>query len=105
MFAAGEVTGVGGAQAAELEGYLAGAAAARYLGLPVHPVAYAARTRALRARLGRARRFAALLDAAYPLRPGWLGWPEPDTIACRCEESLWARSAGPSPPGPPTSGR
>jgi D-hydroxyproline dehydrogenase subunit alpha len=89
VFAAGEVTGVGGAQAAELEGYLAGASAARYLGR-LHPVAYAARTRTLRSRLGPARRFAALLDDAYPLRPGWLDWPEPDTIACRCEETRWA---------------
>jgi thioredoxin reductase len=89
VFAAGEVTGVGGAQAAELKGYLAGASAARYLGR-LHPVAYTARTRALRSRLGPARRFAALLDDAYPLRPGWLDWPEPDTIACRCEETRWA---------------
>jgi D-hydroxyproline dehydrogenase subunit alpha len=88
VFAAGEVTGIGGAQAAELEGYLAGASAARYLGR-LHPVAYTARTRTLRARLRPARRFAALLDEAYPLRPGWLDWPEPDTIACRCEETRW----------------
>jgi hypothetical protein len=53
-------------------------------------VAYAARTRALRSRLGPARRFAALLDDAYPLRPGWLDWPEPGTVACRCEETPWA---------------
>ena len=32
VFAAGEVTGVGGADVAELEGYLAGASAAHYLG-------------------------------------------------------------------------
>jgi D-hydroxyproline dehydrogenase subunit alpha len=89
VFAAGEVTGIGGAQAAEFEGYLAGASAARYLDR-LHPVAYAARTRTLRARLGPARRFAALLDDAYPLRPGWLDWPEPGTIACRCEETRWA---------------
>ena len=90
VFAAGEVTGIGGAQLAELEGYLAGASAARYLGR-LHPVAYAARTRTLRARLGPARRFAALLDEAYPFRPGWLDWPGPDTIACRCEDTRWAQ--------------
>jgi hypothetical protein len=89
VFAAGEVTGIGGAQAAELEGYLAGASAARYLGR-LHPVAYTARTRTLRARLGPARRFGALLDDTYPLRPGWLDWPEPGTIACRCEETRWS---------------
>jgi thioredoxin reductase len=90
VFAAGEVTGIGGAQVAELEGYLAGASAARYLGR-LHPVAYAARTRALRARLRSARRFAALLDDTYPLRPGWLDWPGPGTIACRCEDTRWAQ--------------
>jgi hypothetical protein len=90
VFAAGEVTGIGGAQLAELEGYLAGASAARCLGR-LHPVAHAARTRTLRARLGPARRFAALLDEAYPLMPGWLDWPGPDTIACRCEDTRWAQ--------------
>jgi D-hydroxyproline dehydrogenase subunit alpha len=89
VFAAGEVTGIGGAQVAELEGYLAGASAARFLGR-LDPAGHAARTGGLRARLGRARRFAELLDAAYPLRPGWLGWPEADTVVCRCEEVPWA---------------
>lgn len=89
VFAAGEVTGTGGAQVAELEGYLAGASAARYLGR-LDPAAHTARTAAVRARLGRARRFAEFLDAAYPLRPGWLGWPEPDTVVCRCEDVPWA---------------
>jgi D-hydroxyproline dehydrogenase subunit alpha len=89
VFAAGEVTGVGGAQVAEQEGYLAGASAARYLG-KLDAAAHTARTAAIRPRLGRARRFAELLDAAYPLRPGWLGWPEPDTVVCRCEDVPWA---------------
>jgi hypothetical protein len=53
-------------------------------------VAYTARTRTLRARLRPDRRFAALLYDAYPLRPGWLDWPETGTIACRCEETRWA---------------
>jgi NADPH-dependent 2,4-dienoyl-CoA reductase/sulfur reductase-like enzyme len=89
VFAAGEVTGIGGAQVAELEGYLAGASAARYLGR-LDAAAHARRTAAIRARLGRARRFAELLDAAYPLRPGWLDWPGAGTIVCRCEDVPWA---------------
>jgi D-hydroxyproline dehydrogenase subunit alpha len=89
VFAAGEVTGVGGADVAELEGYLAGAAAARYVGLPVTP-RHAAGLTAIRARLDRARGFAARLDAAYPLRPGWLSWPGPETIVCRCEDVPWS---------------
>jgi D-hydroxyproline dehydrogenase subunit alpha len=89
VFAAGEVTGVGGADVAELEGYLAGASAARYLGRPASP-ARMSRLRAVAARLARARRFAALLDGAYPFKAGWLEWPAPGTIACRCEDTRWA---------------
>jgi thioredoxin reductase len=88
VFAAGEVTGIGGADVAELEGYLAGTSAARYLGR-LNPAAYTARTQALRARLADARRLAARLDEAYPLQPGWLGWPDASTLACRCEETRW----------------
>ncbi|HEY6499485.1 MAG TPA: FAD/NAD(P)-binding oxidoreductase, partial [Streptosporangiaceae bacterium] len=73
VFAAGEVTGVSGGAAAELQGYLAGASAARHLGR-LDPIEYEARTRALRARLEAARRLAAGVDEAFPLRPGWLEW-------------------------------
>ena len=88
VFAAGEVTGVGGADVAELEGYLAGSSAARYLGR-LDPDAYAARTEPLRARLENARRLAVRLGEAYPLRPGWLEWPDAGTVVCRCEETHW----------------
>lgn len=88
VFAAGEVTGIGGADLAELEGYLAGAAAARHLGR-ADAAAYATRTRRVREALPQARRFADLLDDLYPFRAGWLDWPEPGTIACRCEEVPW----------------
>ena len=54
MFAAGEVTGACGADVAELEGYLAGASAARYLSR-LAPDAYQEHTRAVRARLENAR--------------------------------------------------
>lgn len=88
VFAAGEVTGAGGADLAELQGYLAGTSAARYLSR-LHPDAYAKRTQAVRARLDGARRLAARLDEAYPLQPGWLEWPDADTIICRCQEVRW----------------
>jgi D-hydroxyproline dehydrogenase subunit alpha len=89
VFAAGQVTGAGGADVAELEGYLAGTSAARYLSrLP--PDAYAERTRPLRARLEQARRLAAQLGEAYPLPPGWLEWPDADTVICRCEQTRWS---------------
>jgi hypothetical protein len=89
VFAAGEVTGAGGADVAELEGYLAGTSAARYLSR-LHQDAYADRARTLRARLEHARRLAARLDEAYPLQPGWLQWPDAGTIVCRCEETRWS---------------
>jgi thioredoxin reductase len=88
VFAAGEVTGVSGAEVAELEGYLAGASAARYLGR-LDPAGYAERTWPLRARLENARQLAARLDEAYPLRPGWLEWPDAGTVVCRCQETHW----------------
>jgi bacterioferritin-associated ferredoxin len=88
VFAAGEVTGVSGAEVAGLEGSLAGASAARYLGR-LHPDEYAARTRTLRERLEHARRRAARIDEAYPLRPGWLEWPDAGTVVCRCQETRW----------------
>jgi NADPH-dependent 2,4-dienoyl-CoA reductase/sulfur reductase-like enzyme len=92
VFAAGEVTGAGGADVAELEGYLAGISAARYLSrLP--PDSYAERTRPLRARLDNARRLAARRGEACPLRPGWLEWLDAGTIICRCEETRWSEIA------------
>jgi NADPH-dependent 2,4-dienoyl-CoA reductase/sulfur reductase-like enzyme len=92
VFAAGAVTGAVGADVAELEGYLAGTSAARYLDR-LDPAGYAARTGTLRARLGRSRPAAARLEAAYPLRPGWLEWPDTGTIVCRCEETRWSEVA------------
>lgn len=73
VYAAGEVTGIGGADLAAAEGAAAGAAAA---GAPVAP------SRALR----RGRRFAAALADAHPVPSGWQGWLTPDTVVCRCEE-------------------
>src|SRR5579875_1083523 len=88
VFAAGEATGAGGAEAAELEGYIAGVSAARHLG-QVSGATGEHRTRGIRARIARAHRFAALLGELYPLSPGWLGWPAPGTIVCRCEDVPW----------------
>lgn len=89
VFAAGETTGVAGAEVAELEGYVAGASAARFTG-QVSEATHRRRTSPVRAGLVRARRFANLLDGLYPLRPGWLDWPQPDTVVCRCEEVPWS---------------
>ncbi|GAA2988766.1 FAD-dependent oxidoreductase [Actinokineospora diospyrosa] len=74
-YAAGEVTGIGGADLAAAEGEVAGTAAA---GGPCPATALA------KVRSG--RRFAAALAAAHPIRPGWQTWLADDTLVCRCEE-------------------
>jgi thioredoxin reductase len=81
-FAAGEATGVGGAELAVVEGRLAGLAAAIRLGnAPSDPPP----ARLLRRRRS-LRRFAALMHAAHPVPPGWPAWLDERTTMCRCEE-------------------
>jgi NAD(P)H-nitrite reductase large subunit len=75
VYAAGEITGVGGVDLALVEGTIAGAAAAG-VGVPdglVH-------------RRARLRRFAAALHAVYPVPAGWMDALTGDTVVCRCEE-------------------
>jgi len=75
VYAAGEITGVGGVDLALVEGTIAGAAAAG-VGVPdglVH-------------RRARLRRFAAALHAVYPVPAGWVDALTEDTVICRCEE-------------------
>jgi NADPH-dependent 2,4-dienoyl-CoA reductase/sulfur reductase-like enzyme len=84
LFVAGELSGVAGAEAAEMEGRLAGESAASFLGLgapPVSPPPLA---------LTRARKFAGRLEAIYSPQGGWARWLEPSTVFCRCEEVTWA---------------
>jgi NADPH-dependent 2,4-dienoyl-CoA reductase/sulfur reductase-like enzyme len=81
VFAAGELTGIGGADLAAAEGRIAGAAAAATAaGRPV-----VAATRDSRA-VARGKRFARALAAAYPVRAGWQTWSTGSTVVCRCEE-------------------
>ncbi|WP_328330284.1 FAD-dependent oxidoreductase [Kribbella sp. NBC_00382] len=72
VWAAGELTGIGGAVLSAAEGRVAGAAAA---GAEVD-----------RGAVAKGKRFARALDAAYPVRDGWLKWSGADTLVCRCEE-------------------
>ena len=77
LFLAGEVTGVGGATLAVLEGLAAGAAAARPdPALPVKP----------QPAIARHRRFARAMHLAHPVPAAWQDWLTPDTTVCRCEE-------------------
>ncbi len=93
VFAAGEITGIGGADAARAEGAVAGCVAAG--GTP---------GRALLRERDRTRAFARRLTAAHPIGAAWRGWLRDDTIVCRCEETsyeeLRTAAADPATPGP-----
>ncbi|ADD43760.1 NAD(P)/FAD-dependent oxidoreductase [Stackebrandtia nassauensis] len=80
VFAAGELTGIGGAVLSEHEGTVAGTAAAIALGARVKRPSKALR------HIRTGRRFAAAMAAAYPVRSGWQSWLSDDTLVCRCEE-------------------
>jgi NADPH-dependent 2,4-dienoyl-CoA reductase/sulfur reductase-like enzyme len=90
VFAAGEVTGVGGASLAVVEGLLAGSAAAAAVGaepLPARDVA------SLRRRQDRLRTFAEAMHATHAPPAGWPSWLADDTLVCRCEEVPYAAVA------------
>jgi NADP-dependent aldehyde dehydrogenase len=90
LFLAGEVTGVGGAALAVLEGLAAGTAAGTSAGTsasaaqpggspsPLEPVQSA--------RAERHRRFAQAMHQAHPVPAAWHEWLTPETTVCRCEE-------------------
>jgi len=85
VFAAGEVTGIAGADAALAEGAVAGiVAAGGELGDP-----------RLRRILHARRRMHAFAErlATHAIRPGWTAWLDDDTIVCRCESVTRARIA------------
>ena len=79
VYAAGEITGVGGVDLASAEGAIAGWCAA---GGELDDRAVAGPVRRRRAFAGFARR----LDAAHGVRPGWVRWLTDETLVCRCEE-------------------
>ncbi|MEU5551503.1 NAD(P)/FAD-dependent oxidoreductase [Micromonospora sp. NPDC047793] len=81
VWAAGEATGVGGADLATVEGRIAGAAAAASLGAGPLPG-----DRAARRRRRALRRFAAALHRAYPIPDDMLARCADETVVCRCEE-------------------
>jgi NADPH-dependent 2,4-dienoyl-CoA reductase/sulfur reductase-like enzyme len=74
VYAAGEVTGVGGARLSLVEGAIAG------LGLSDMDF------NLLRREREQHRAFAAAMAAVYPVRDGWLANLTDDTLLCRCEE-------------------
>jgi NADPH-dependent 2,4-dienoyl-CoA reductase/sulfur reductase-like enzyme len=82
VLAAGEITGIDGADLALLEGALAGSAAAAVAAgrepAPPHP--------AVAARRERLAAFATVMHGAHPVVDSWTGWLTDDTLVCRCEE-------------------
>jgi NADPH-dependent 2,4-dienoyl-CoA reductase/sulfur reductase-like enzyme len=79
VFAAGEITGIGGVDLALAEGAIAGHAAA---GGSVGDAEVRASVQKRRTFRG----FAARMEAAHGIRPGWPEMLTPATIVCRCEE-------------------
>lgn len=77
VFAAGECTGIGGAELACVEGEIAGLAASE---------AAAATRVALHAKRARWRRFGRRVDAAFALRDAAHTPPADATLLCRCED-------------------
>ncbi|KJK44619.1 hypothetical protein UK23_28835 [Lentzea aerocolonigenes] len=75
VYAAGEVTGIGGADLAEAEGVIAGAAAAQQE--PPREALEAVRE---------GRLFAQALARAHAVQPGWKTWLNAGTTVCRCEK-------------------
>ncbi|MEA5363089.1 FAD/NAD(P)-binding oxidoreductase [Amycolatopsis sp., V23-08] len=79
VFAAGEVTGIGGAVAAAAEGAVAGRVAAGGVA-----------DQKLRRARDQSGEFAQRLAQGHPIGNAWAGWLRPDTVVCRCEETTVA---------------
>ncbi|TWD79961.1 pyruvate/2-oxoglutarate dehydrogenase complex dihydrolipoamide dehydrogenase (E3) component [Kribbella amoyensis] len=80
VWAAGELTGIGGADLAAAEGRVAGQAAAHAVRTDSSVPPTTARRKVVEG-----KRFAAALARAYPVRDGWRSWSDDGTLVCRCE--------------------
>jgi NADPH-dependent 2,4-dienoyl-CoA reductase/sulfur reductase-like enzyme len=89
VFCAGELSGIGGLEAAETEGALAGAAAAAHAsGEAMTPTVRHARLLRERVRL---QRFSEAMERAFTPRPQLRSLCDADTIVCRCEDIRYSR--------------
>jgi len=84
VFCVGEPTGIGGLDAALVQGEIAGLVCAK------QPA------RSLQRRANAGRRFAAQLEKAFALRPELKTIARPETIVCRCEDVLLSELEGQS---------
>lgn len=85
VFVAGDITDMGGAQVAAVEGHVAGLQSAHQLGLLNSAALHSQLTPAL-AELRRLNRLATALRRIYAFRPGLESLMQGDTIICRCED-------------------
>jgi len=85
VFAVGDGAGIGGAALAQIEGRIAGIAAAHRLGFVSAAEAEQMKA-ALRPHWQRERRFAAMLGRLFTPGPGLYTLADDDTTLCRCEE-------------------
>lgn len=93
VWVVGDGGGMGGAQVAQAQGYLAGIAAITHLGASPEGIDAGAQADS-RAQLARARRFQSALWQIYAAQSRQ-GAPRDDTLLCRCESVTWgaARAA------------
>ena len=87
LFVAGELAGVAGAEVAELEGELAGHAAAAFIGLPDDRLV--ARPGATFPPAPEKPGVRQLPRGLVPAPTGWTVWLDPSTVFCRCEQTTW----------------
>ena len=85
VFSAGDGAGVAGAIVAEVEGEIAGVAAAVFVGA-IGSEDASASLAAATSRLNRLKRFRSAIDKVSRLRPGLVELADDETIICRCEE-------------------
>jgi len=83
IYCAGEPVGIGGVEAALIEGQIAGYAAAGNV----------TKARALFAKRSAARKFTGLLERTFALRNELRNLAAPETLVCRCEDVSHARLA------------
>jgi NADPH-dependent 2,4-dienoyl-CoA reductase/sulfur reductase-like enzyme len=88
VFAAGECTGVGGAELASIEGEIAGLGVGERSSVDRSSpeLTASSRLRTLHAQRQRWRRFAARVETAFALQPAARIPPADDTLLCRCED-------------------
>lgn len=85
VFAAGEITGIGGSELAMTEGEIAGLSAAHFWEPSWNTKDELHLKRLQKNRKARSN-FARALRSVYRVQPGWMKWLTTETVVCRCEE-------------------